>query len=1251
MALARKAFAPGETAFANPADGEVSMKCCLSWRRALHSALLGVAAIAAACRDETPTTPQPLERSGSVASVAVVSSTPVPIAEEIVLAPQFQSGAPNRLASVVRAIGTSVELTGEQAFEADTREYTLQLRVKNLGADMLWRPLRVEVVGLFPQSPTPVVVVGADNNRAAAGAVWDYGQSLGPLGRLEPAAMSDPRRVRIRVPWVNESGLHALIVRLRITGVSGTPHTIPSLARDATDEEGQRGYARGVVLVRYASSQSDTDLARLNTRYDLAGQDFIPAAGAYVAFLREDSFEAVSPIVDRLKVDPQVAAVAPAAVGRLVGDPLPIPDASEVGVALHMGRFEAAWAADAILLREPGQGVTVGVIDTGIGAGTTKQIPTQDILSARDGRCQATILGLPERPTDEVGHGTAVASVVNGRFDGVSPVGGAFGARVQSIKASNSESLFPWDIRCSLDLMATLPRATIVNMSFGGPGLGSEVLRINELLVDLFLTGRLLVAAAGNDLQAHADWPASALGVLAVSGTDDKAGDALAVDGPANGSNWGPEIDFSAPYYISTAALDGFVLRSRGTSFAAPQLAAMAAIVQSRFPQLRGAALEAELRRYVVDIGASGRDPLFGEGRITFRAVSISPKPVRLTLPVENVKEVTVSLDPAGPPVPEVKWRLKDDEIAWISKTTGTSTTIHGVKKGETYLIAETQVTRDSVLVTVNNAVTPPPPDPPPPPPDPVAGSGGCGGTTWGDPHLITIDGLTYDFQASGDYILSKSTDPNDDFEIQVRYVPGGAFSYSGAVAARVHGDIVNVFPASGSSGPRIVINGQSLAGTDGLSVSLPGGGAVSVTQGYHQYTKSSVLWATITWPDRTMLKVFPSSDWRNYVQVFLAPPRLGKVQGLLGNFDGDVTNDLRIRNGAVINAGVSELYGDFRSSWRVALGSTQSLFVQGPDYWNSVPPTALGVGDLDPAQAVRAQTVCTNAGVILPSLLAACMVDVVLTGDDNAALSTVQVDPALVTVTVSPEIKYLLTGQSEQFAAVVSGTTNKSVSWSATGGTIAATAANSMTYSAPATPGTYKITAVSAVNAVPASATVVVTPPSTATFDPAAQLSSTNNPNGTWSYGWSAPVTTLAGRLGFQLFTRVQSYVSGIAWSTTASLFPFVGTGPSGSINLHSGCGGEWSVLRWTAPASGVYIIRSQFFNGDSGETEAWIFKNGSLANTLFHTAATSSNPSFSLSLSATLGETIDVVVGPGTDGCSGDTTPLSMTISAGAP
>jgi len=42
----------------------------------------------------------------------------------------------------------------------------------------------------------------------------------------------------------------------------------------------------------------------------------------------------------------------------------------------------------------------------------------------------------------------------------------------------------------------------------------------------------------------------------------------------------------------------------------------------------------------------------------------------------------------------------------------------------------------------------------------------------WGDVHIITYNGLHYDFQAVGGFTLAQSVIPDDSFDIQLRLQP-----------------------------------------------------------------------------------------------------------------------------------------------------------------------------------------------------------------------------------------------------------------------------------------------------------------------------------------------------------------------------------------------------------------------------------------------------------------------------------------------
>jgi hypothetical protein len=104
------------------------------------------------------------------------------------------------------------------------------------------------------------------------------------------------------------------------------------------------------------------------------------------------------------------------------------------------------------------------------------------------------------------------------------------------------------------------------------------------------------------------------------------------------------------------------------------------------------------------------------------------------------------------------------------------------------------------------------------------------------------------------------------------------------------------------------------------------------------------------------------------------------------------------------------------------------------------------------------------------------------------------------VSVTINPSSASVQTGSPQQFSATVTGTTNTSVSWTATGGTIS----TSGLYTAGNTAGSYSVTATSVADIskyATASVTVSTAPP------PPGNASSITKDGITWTFNQSVPV------------------------------------------------------------------------------------------------------------------------------------------------
>jgi hypothetical protein len=195
----------------------------------------------------------------------------------------------------------------------------------------------------------------------------------------------------------------------------------------------------------------------------------------------------------------------------------------------------------------------------------------------------------------------------------------------------------------------------------------------------------------------------------------------------------------------------------------------------------------------------------------------------------------------------------------------------------------------------------------------------------------------------------------------------------------------------------------------------------------------------------------------------------------------------------------------------------------------------------------------------------------------------------------------------------------------------------------------------------------VVVALPNAASADNAAgDFSIASNPNGVWSYGWSATLGST-----FHLDTNnstaaegqngVDGWLSGLSPEgipsalynsnpTQSFVSPTIPIQP-GQLALNPN-NGNHAIVRWTAPSSGLFNITATFAGvstapgGDS--VDVHILDNGTsiFDSTVF---GTPSPTSYSGIQNLTQGATIDFAVGYGSDGSDHeDVTALSASIVA---
>jgi subtilisin family serine protease len=265
------------------------------------------------------------------------------------------------------------------------------------------------------------------------------------------------------------------------------------------------------------------------------------------------------------------------------------------------------WPRTRVLDAKCGQGVRIGLVDTGINAGHPA-FSAHHLEVIRLERAKAL-------PASGRQHGTAVASLLLGAAESRAP-GLLPDSEVVAIDAfhgapGHDERADVFDLVRSLDMLGERG-VQAVNMSLSGPP--NELLE--QAVARLRAKNIVLVAAAGNNgPHAKPVYPAAYDSVIAVTAVD--RGKAV-----YRHASQGGYVDFAAPGVdVWTAASIKGARSKTGTSFAAPFVTAIAAVLAARNPSKPPAAIQKLMATAAEDLGNPGRDPVFGWGLVNARDI------------------------------------------------------------------------------------------------------------------------------------------------------------------------------------------------------------------------------------------------------------------------------------------------------------------------------------------------------------------------------------------------------------------------------------------------------------------------------------------------------------------------------------------------------------------------------------------------------------------------------------------------------
>jgi hypothetical protein len=263
----------------------------------------------------------------------------------------------------------------------------------------------------------------------------------------------------------------------------------------------------------------------------------------------------------------------------------------------------------------------------------------------------------------------------------------------------------------------------------------------------------------------------------------------------------------------------------------------------------------------------------------------------------------------------------------------------------------------------------------------PVVGQG----HGWGDVHLQTFDGKPYDFQAVGEFILVKSL--TDDFQVQTRqkaWNNSTTVSVNTAFAITIDGYNV-VYDSELAVGKELKIDGVTYNLASGQSVFLSSS-KIQRSGNNYTFTYAGLDGDISTTDDNDVVIAFDNGSYID-INVNPADDRAGSLQGLLGNGDGDSTNDFALRNGTDLgsNPSVKTIHTTYADSWRIT--QQESLFGTQTFADQSFPANYVSLNTLaekNPQGVANAFATARKFGIAEGAFLNGGVFDFVVTGDEG---------------------------------------------------------------------------------------------------------------------------------------------------------------------------------------------------------------------------------------------------------------------------
>jgi hypothetical protein len=266
----------------------------------------------------------------------------------------------------------------------------------------------------------------------------------------------------------------------------------------------------------------------------------------------------------------------------------------------------------------------------------------------------------------------------------------------------------------------------------------------------------------------------------------------------------------------------------------------------------------------------------------------------------------------------------------------------------------------------------------------PFAPPTGSNSATYGDPHLVTLDGHPYDCQLFGDFILLQ--DP--ELTIVTRHSPAGRAAVNSMTGFIYNGTTFTFERNRDMAPPLFSVNGKPVDLGPGGFYSFPNGiGTITCSGSLAMPARSLRYDIDLTQTAHHIVMTANVGDYKvQWLQVYPTLPRssINMTRGLLGVLNNDTSDDYTDSQGRVtpIDSDLLTVYKEFAWSWKL----DQSPLVNrlSPDndmVVSELPEKLVEISEFPQEQIRVAEIACTGI-----SLFESCVLDVLLSNDPGYA-------------------------------------------------------------------------------------------------------------------------------------------------------------------------------------------------------------------------------------------------------------------------